>query len=133
MEKTILKRDVFGKKITGHYSFTKRKVHQSNIITHFLIDSYNGNFIRKWLSDSRRDGLDGNHISLDKKNDKVIFSSLYDKREPKLEFAVTREVFSKMLDEWEQAIAQEKEFIVIEVSDDKDVHIYATDNIELSS
>jgi len=127
MTKIILK-----KYLKNKYFFAKsnQTPFRGDIVAFFLTDSYDGNFIKKWLSNTDYIQLGGNMIELEKRNDSIVFSNLYDDVNSKFEFAVSRPTFLKVLDEWEQARSESKEYIVIEVSDDNDVHIYATDKVE---
>jgi len=130
MEKTILKKDDFQGPVGGRYFFLSSTSSRAGLISIFLTDSYYGTRTREWLQDETRKETGSEMVDLDKKGDFIVFSSPYDESEPKFEFSVTHETFSKILDEWEQVISEAKEYIVIEVSDNNDVHIYATDQME---
>jgi len=102
-----------------------------NIIAHFLTDSYTGGFTKKWLDNDEWKKGGSELVNLEKRNDQIILSSAFDEEsDDKFEFAVLRTTFLKILDEWEQALEKAKEYIVIEVFDNNDVHIYATDKVE---
>jgi len=102
-----------------------------NIIAHFLTDSHSGSFTKKWLDNDEWKKGGSELVNLEKRNDQIILSSAFDEEsDDKFEFAVLRTTFLKILDEWEQALEKAKEYIVIEVFDNNDVHIYATDKVE---
>jgi len=126
MEKIVLK-----KYIRNNYFFTNTNsvFSKGDIVVLFLTDSYDGNFIRQWFANDQRKGLDKNRTALEKKQGTIVFTDIYDDREQKSEFTVSRATFLKILDEWEQARSEAREYIVIEVSGDNNVHIYATDEV----
>ena len=102
-----------------------------NIIAHFLTDSHSGSFTKKWLDNDEWKKGGSELVNLEKRNDQIILSSAFDEEsDDKFEFVVSRATFSKILNEWEQAISETKEYIVIEVSDDNNVYIYATDEVK---
>ena len=130
IKKHICKKLYFKNEQTRSYSTFSSDTAEAQLVSFFLNDSYNGQSLREWLVNERWGGLEKNMISLEKRDHSIVFSNNYDEREPKFEFVVSRTTFSKILDEWEQARSESKEYIVIEVSDDNGVHIYATDKVE---
>jgi len=130
IKKHICKKLYFKNEQTRSYSTFSSDTAEAQLVSFFLNDSYNGQSLREWLVNERWGGLEKNMISLEKRDHSIVFSNNYDEREPKFEFVVSRATFSKILDEWEQARSESKEYIVIEVSDDNGVHIYATDKVE---
>src|SRR3990167_6072223 len=122
-ESVILKKDIFKGRVTGHYSFfaSTEKFFNASILYSFLTDSYDGVFLRKWFFNEEMHGLETNQISLDKKENLIIFSDIFDQEEPRFEFSISHKTFLKMLDQWETAIKAKKKYIVIEVFDDNDV------------
>jgi len=127
MEKVVLK-----KYVRNHYCLFISNSRKAEILTHFLTDSYDGAYLRSWLRNIEKKGLDGNMISVDKVNKLLVFTNVYDDPSDKFKFVISHAIFSKILNEWEQARSESKEYIVIEVSDDDDVHIYGTDHVEIS-
>jgi len=130
IKKHICKKLYFKNEQTRSYSTFSSDTAEAQLVSFFLNDSYNGPSLREWLVNERWGGLEKNMIPLEKRDHSIVFSNNYDEREPKFEFVVSRTTFSKILDEWEQARSESKEYIVIEVSDDNGVHIYATDKVE---
>jgi len=130
IKKHICKKLYFKNEQTRSYSTFSSDTAEAQLVSFFLNDSYNGQSLREWLVNERWGGLEKNMIPLEKRDHSIVFSNNYDEREPKFEFVVSRTTFSKILDEWEQARSESKEYIVIEVSDDNGVHIYATDKVE---
>ena len=123
MKKTVLKKDTNA----NTYWFSSSGAWEAQIIGHTLISSHTKSFIKEWLENNQWLSFEDDRIKLEKRNSEVVFSDLYDDSESKFEFVVSREIFLKILDEWESARAQQKEYIVIEVFDDNQVRIYGTD------
>jgi hypothetical protein len=102
-----------------------------DILTSFLLDSYDGISTRKWLANKEYDGITGNQIDITKKGDDLILFDIYDPREKKFEFTISYQLFLKALDQWEIAREAKKQYIIIELADDnKDISIYAVDSID---
>jgi hypothetical protein len=131
MKYAILKQDIFNGKKMKDYSPIELKSEEIENLTNFLLDSYDGEFTRDWLSDEECHGISGNQIEIDKKGESLVLVDLYDQREKKFEFVISRALFLKALDQWEAAIYALKEYIIIELADDnKDISIYAVDSID---
>jgi|GEM_PF-1195802 len=127
-----MKKTIFKKYDDLDYWFFISNSFDGQLIGHFLTSSYDGEYIRMWLDDETSKETGSEMVDLDKENELIVFSNAYNDSDNKFKFAVTRKTFSKILDEWEQSKAEGKNFIVIEVSDDNDVHIYPMDHVEIS-
>lgn len=106
---------------------------EAQLLMLFLTDSYNGKYTREWINDTESEGLAKNIIDIERKGEKFAFSDSlfdqYDTKNKKLEFTITKATFLKILDQWEQTLKEDKAFIVIEVTRENDVNIYALDKL----
>jgi len=132
MGKILFKKEILNGEFTGFYSPITLDFRKKNIIAHFLIDSYDEKFKKKWLGIDKFIFGGSEMVKLEKRGESIILSDAYDNDINKFEFSISRQTFSKILDEWNQARNAAKKFIVIEVSDDNDVHIYPMDHVEIS-
>jgi hypothetical protein len=126
----ILKRDVFNNRKTIHHVLFDSDSPEGQLIANFFIDAHSKKATKDWLKDDNSIGLSKGHIEIDKRDNLIVFSSCFDKRENKFEFAITREVFLKILNEWDIAKNSDAEYIIIDVEEDgQDVTIFAMDDI----
>jgi len=132
IKKHVRKRMYVEGEPTDSYSFFSSNSEEGQIVGILLTDSYNEEFLREWLDDETRTEAGTEMIDLDKEDELIVFSSAYKDSDDEFKFAVTRKTFLKIFNEWNQARNAAKEFIVIEVSDDNDVHIYPMDHVEIS-
>ena len=127
-----MKKTIFKKYESLGYWFFISHSFKAQIVGNFLTDSYSDNFVRAWLVNDMWTKGGSEMVDLEKKDDSIIFSDAYDDSDDKLKFTVSSAIFLKILNEWKCAREEDKEYIVIEVSDDDDVHIYGTDHVEIS-
>jgi len=119
------------KYLRNFYTFIKETstFEPSDSLAHFLTDAYDGDFIRTWLSNKEYETLQANLMSLTKKDNFLEVSNVFDEEGVSC-YRISYTLFLKVLDEWEQARSESKEYIAIKVSDDNDVHIFAADKME---
>jgi hypothetical protein len=139
IKKYILRRDTFRKKKLKSYSFFQKNSYEACLIGEFLTDSYNGKFTREWFNDETSEGLATNMITVLKRGNNMVFFNVYEEEiyekstfnEAALKYTltITKDVFLKMLDQWEKAKSELKKFIVIEITPDNDVTITAFDEL----
>ncbi|MCF7900509.1 hypothetical protein K9K77_03295, partial [Candidatus Babeliales bacterium] len=104
---------------------------ETNLIAKVLTDlCIDNDFVINWFKDNTSFEYEGNCSTLTKKDDKMIFESLYyDQEDPLDIFTCSRESFIKLIDQWNSARKENKEFIILELDEKDKINLYATDKI----
>jgi len=103
---------------------------ETHLIAKILTDTCTDELeTQDWIYDSYYKVYEGNCSLLTKKNDAMIFQSLYYEEKTPDTFTCSREAFITLIDQWNSARKENKEFIIIELDEKDNINLYASDKV----
>ncbi|MCF7900414.1 hypothetical protein K9K77_02805, partial [Candidatus Babeliales bacterium] len=103
---------------------------ETHLISKVLTDTCTDELeTQDWIYDSYYKVYEGNCSLLTKENDTMIFQSLYYEEKTPDTFVCSREAFIKLIDQWNSARKENKEFIIIELNEKDNINLYASDTV----
>jgi len=103
---------------------------ETHLISKVLTDTCKNEFrTQDWIYDSYYEVYEGNCSLLTKENNTMVFQPLYYEENPPNQFICSRDAFIKLIDQWNNARKENKEFIIIELDESNTINLYASDKI----
>ncbi|MCF7900161.1 hypothetical protein K9K77_01495 [Candidatus Babeliales bacterium] len=126
----MIKKLAIIRKEKGHLLSRDSTSLETHLISKLLTDTCkNEPRTQDWIYDSYYEVYEENCSLLTKENDFMIFQSLYNEENPPHTFKCSRKAFITLIDQWNSARKENKEFIIIELDESNIIHLYASDKV----